>query len=126
TRRSAASAWTPGSRCSSSSRTRTSPSRSSTRRSSWRRGATCCPARPPSSRAWTRSDEPTWEGDGVDTFIQLVIDGLALGSVYAALALAIVLVNQSTGLINFSQGAMAVLSAYFAYVLIGWGLPTLL
>lgn len=62
----------------------------------------------------------------MDTFIQLVIDGLALGSVYAALALAIVLVNQSTGLINFSQGAMAVLSAYFAYVLIGWGLPTIL
>ncbi|WP_173922856.1 branched-chain amino acid ABC transporter permease [Agromyces sp. Marseille-P2726] len=62
----------------------------------------------------------------MDTFIQLVIDGLALGSVYAALALAIVLVNQSTGLINFSQGAMAVLSAYFAYVLIGWGFPTIL
>ena len=62
----------------------------------------------------------------MDTFIQLVIDGLALGSVYAALALAIVLVNQSTGLINFSQGAMAVLSAYFAYVMIGWGLPPIL
>ncbi|HEX6365798.1 MAG TPA: branched-chain amino acid ABC transporter permease [Agromyces sp.] len=62
----------------------------------------------------------------MDTFIQLVVDGLALGSVYAALALALVLVNQSTGLINFSQGAMAVLSAYFAYVMIGWGLPPIL
>lgn len=47
------------------------------------------------------------------TFIQLIIDGLATGSIYAALALAIVLVNQATGLINFAQGGMAVLSAYF-------------
>lgn len=46
------------------------------------------------------------------TFIQLVVDGLATGSVYAALALAIVLVNQATGLINFAQGGMAVLGAY--------------
>ena len=43
------------------------------------------------------------------TFIQLVIDGLSTGSIYAALALAIVLVNQATGLINFAQGGMAVL-----------------
>lgn len=57
------------------------------------------------------------------TFIQLVVDGLAIGAVYAALGLAIVLVNRSTGLINFAQGGMAVLSAYFAYVFIGWGVP---
>jgi len=62
----------------------------------------------------------------MDTFIQLVVDGLSLGSIYAALALAIVLVNQSTGLINFSQGAMAVVSAYIAYVMLGWGLPPIL
>ena len=42
------------------------------------------------------------------TFIQLVVDGLSTGSIYAALALAIVLVNQATGLINFAQGGMAV------------------
>ena len=49
------------------------------------------------------------------TFIQLVVDGLSTGSIYAALALAIVLVNQATGLINFAQGGMAVLSAYVAW-----------
>jgi branched-chain amino acid transport system permease protein len=48
----------------------------------------------------------------LNTFIQLVIDGLAQGSLYAALALAIVLVNQATGLVNFAQGGMAVLGAY--------------
>ena len=60
------------------------------------------------------------------TFIQLVIDGLAAGSIYAALALAIVLVNQATGLINFAQGGMAVLSAYIAYAFLQRGVPLLL
>nr|WP_198426154.1 branched-chain amino acid ABC transporter permease [Microbacterium ureisolvens] len=62
----------------------------------------------------------------VGTFIQLVIDGLSTGSIYAALALAIVLVNQATGLINFAQGGMAVLSAYIAWALNGFGVPLLL
>ncbi|HWL76017.1 branched-chain amino acid ABC transporter permease [Microbacterium sp.] len=60
------------------------------------------------------------------TFIQLVVDGLSTGSIYAALALAIVLVNQSTGLINFAQGGLAVLSAYIAYVFVQWNVPLLL
>ncbi|MFH8250650.1 branched-chain amino acid ABC transporter permease [Microbacterium sp. B2969] len=60
------------------------------------------------------------------TFIQLVVDGLSTGSIYAALALAIVLVNQATGLINFAQGGMAVLSAYVAWQLTAWNVPLLL
>lgn len=60
------------------------------------------------------------------TFIQLVVDGLSIGSVYAALALAIVLVNQATGLINFAQGGMAVLSAYIAWWFTGLGVPLIL
>ncbi|MFE1646618.1 branched-chain amino acid ABC transporter permease [Microbacterium sp. P01] len=60
------------------------------------------------------------------TFIQLIIDGLSTGSIYAALALAIVLVNQATGLINFAQGGIAVLSAYIAYVFVQFGLPVVL
>ncbi|WP_236790976.1 branched-chain amino acid ABC transporter permease [Amycolatopsis sp. GM8] len=59
------------------------------------------------------------------TFIQLVIDGLSTGSIYGALALAIVLVNQATGLINFAQGGLAVLSAYIAYSFLGAGVPLL-
>jgi len=56
-------------------------------------------------------------------FVQLVVDGLSTGSVYAALALAIVLVHSATGLINFAQGGMAVLSAYVVWVLTNQGLP---
>lgn len=59
-------------------------------------------------------------------FAQLVVDGLALGAVYGALALAIVLVHQSTGVVNFAQGGLAVLSGYFAYTFLGMNLPLLL
>lgn len=60
------------------------------------------------------------------TFIQLTIDGLSSGSVYAALALAIVIVHQATGMINFGQGAMAVLSGYVAFMMLGFGFPVVL
>ncbi|GAA3773245.1 branched-chain amino acid ABC transporter permease [Microbacterium kribbense] len=50
-------------------------------------------------------------------FIQLIVDGLASGSIYAALALAIVLVYRATGLVNFAQGVMAVFSTYIAFTL---------
>jgi len=59
----------------------------------------------------------------VATFIQLIVEGLGTGAVYAALALAIVLVNQATGIVNFAQGGMAVLSAYIALVLVNLFAP---
>lgn len=62
----------------------------------------------------------------METIIQLVADGLAMGSIYGAIALAIVIVNQSTAVINFAQGAMAVLSGYIAYSFLGLGLPLIL
>jgi branched-chain amino acid transport system permease protein len=62
----------------------------------------------------------------MEKFVQLVVDGLSTGSVYAALALAIVLVHSATGLINFAQGGLAVLAAYVAWVLANQGLPVIL
>jgi branched-chain amino acid transport system permease protein len=59
-------------------------------------------------------------------FVQLVVDGLSTGSIYGAIALAIVLVNQATGLINFAQGGMAVLAAYVAWVATTHGVPLVL
>ncbi|GAB3364714.1 branched-chain amino acid ABC transporter permease [Modestobacter lapidis] len=52
-----------------------------------------------------------------------VLDGLVSGSIYAALALAIVLAYRATGVINFAQGQMAVFSAYLAWSLTTIGLP---
>ena len=59
-------------------------------------------------------------------FVQLVVDGLSTGSVYGAIALAIVLVHQATGLINFAQGGMAVLSTYVAWWLTTHDVPLIL
>ena len=56
-------------------------------------------------------------------FVQQVVSGLASGGVYALLALALVIIHRSTGVINFAQGEMALLSTYLAWALIthhGW------
>jgi len=58
-------------------------------------------------------------------FVQQSFIGLATGSIYAALALALVLIYRSTGVINFAQGEMATLSAYIVWLLMvgaGWAL----
>jgi branched-chain amino acid transport system permease protein len=62
----------------------------------------------------------------VSYFIQVVVDGLSNGAIYAALALAIVLVYQATGLINFAQGGMAVAATFVAFGLTRAGVPVLL
>ncbi len=46
---------------------------------------------------------------------ELIIGGLASGSLYALIAIAIVLVLQSTDIPNFAQGEMAMFSAFVAY-----------
>jgi branched-chain amino acid transport system permease protein len=51
-------------------------------------------------------------------FMQQVVSGLAAGAVYALLALALVIIHRSTGVINFAQGEMALLSTYIAWALI--------
>ena len=56
-------------------------------------------------------------------FMQQVVAGLASGGIYAALALALVLIHRSTGVINFAQGEMATLCTYIAWTLTvnhGW------
>jgi branched-chain amino acid transport system permease protein len=49
--------------------------------------------------------------------LQQVLDGLSSGLVYGMLALALSVVFQGTGMLNFSQGEMATLSAYVTLVL---------
>jgi branched-chain amino acid transport system permease protein len=59
----------------------------------------------------------------VAQFIQQVVAGLASGSVFAALALALVLIHRATGVINFAQGEMAMFTTYIAWALYtnhGW------
>src|SRR6266498_2871222 len=47
--------------------------------------------------------------------VQVVVDGIANGSVYAALALALVLIYRSTGVVNFAQGEMAMFSTFLTW-----------
>jgi branched-chain amino acid transport system permease protein len=54
--------------------------------------------------------------------VQQVIDGLATGSIYGALALALVLAHRATGVVNFAQGQIAVVSTFVAWSLIEAGL----
>lgn len=56
-------------------------------------------------------------------FVQQIIEGLSAGAVYAALALAIVLIFRGTGMLNFAQGEMAMFGTYLAWQLIAWGIP---
>jgi len=56
-------------------------------------------------------------------FLQQVVSGLATGSIFAALALALVLIHRATGVINFAQGEMAMFTTYVAWALMehhGW------
>jgi branched-chain amino acid transport system permease protein len=58
----------------------------------------------------------------VTNFVQQVVSGLATGGVYGLLALALVLIHRSTGVINFAQGELATLSAFLCWTLMdhGW------
>lgn len=58
----------------------------------------------------------------MERFIQLVLDGMATGSIYSLVALAIVLIYRSTGLKNLAQGEMAMFSAFIAWQFNNWGL----
>jgi branched-chain amino acid transport system permease protein len=55
----------------------------------------------------------------VDRFIFLTVDGLSHGAIYAAFALALVLIWRGTRVVNFAQGAMAVAAAYIAFSVTG-------
>jgi branched-chain amino acid transport system permease protein len=59
----------------------------------------------------------------VERFVQVIIDGWATGSLYGALALAVVLIYRSTGIVNFAQGEMAMFSTFVAWGLLEAGLP---
>ena len=50
-------------------------------------------------------------------FLQTLVSGLAHGSIYGSLALALVLIYKATEVINFAQGEMAMFTTYIAWAL---------
>jgi branched-chain amino acid transport system permease protein len=49
---------------------------------------------------------------------QLLVSGLATGSLYALMALSLVLVHKAMGRVNFAQGEIAMFSTFISYVLL--------
>jgi branched-chain amino acid transport system permease protein len=56
-------------------------------------------------------------------FIERFVNGIADGSIYALLALALVVVFRSTGQLNFAQGEIGTMGAFFVSTLTLGGLP---
>jgi len=54
-------------------------------------------------------------------FLQQVVSGIASGGIFASLALALVLIYNAMGLVNFAQGEMAMLATFVAFALIDHG-----
>lgn len=59
----------------------------------------------------------------MDLFVQQLLDGVVWGALYGALALSVVLVYRASGIVNFAQGEMAMLSAFLTWQIYSWGLP---
>lgn len=48
-------------------------------------------------------------------FIELVVSGLAIGAIYGLVAMSFAVIYKATGIINFSQGELGMLSAYASW-----------
>src|SRR5918994_1056083 len=59
----------------------------------------------------------------MDLFLQQFLSGVAIGGIYALVALAVVMIYQASDHFNFAQGEMAMFSTYVAWWLIAAGLP---
>jgi branched-chain amino acid transport system permease protein len=54
----------------------------------------------------------------VVTFIDYTLNGISTGAIYAAVALALVLIWRATRIVNFAQGAMLMMTTYIASAVI--------
>jgi branched-chain amino acid transport system permease protein len=59
----------------------------------------------------------------VQAFTHQLLSGLANGSIYASLALALVMIYKATHHVNFAQGELAMFSTYIGWSLLRAGLP---
>src|SRR2546430_16761341 len=51
----------------------------------------------------------------MEKFLNLTLNGVSSGAVYAALGLSLVIIYRATRVVNFAQPAFALISAYLAY-----------
>jgi len=58
----------------------------------------------------------------MQSLLQQIISGIASGGIFASLALALVLIYNAMGLVNFAQGELAMFATFIAFTLIDRGL----
>jgi branched-chain amino acid transport system permease protein len=58
-------------------------------------------------------------------FLTQLMNGIGNGAIYASLALALVLIYRTTGILNFAQGEMALYSTYLFWYFTDRGLPVI-
>ncbi|MCX5874607.1 MAG: branched-chain amino acid ABC transporter permease [Deltaproteobacteria bacterium] len=63
--------------------------------------------------------------EGALYFLQLVISGIAVGSLYALVALGFVLIYKATDIMNFAHGEAMMVGAFICYALVVAGIPFL-
>src|SRR3990172_2628312 len=61
----------------------------------------------------------------MDLFLQLLITGIMVGSIYALVALGWTLIYKCSGVLNLAMGELTLIGAYVALTYYHWGFPFL-
>lgn len=59
----------------------------------------------------------------MELFVQLLITGILVGSIYALVALGWTLIYKCSGVLNLAMGELTLVGAYVSLTLYNWGLP---
>ncbi len=59
----------------------------------------------------------------MDVFLQLMITGVMVGSIYALVALGWTLIYKASGVLNLAMGELTLIGAYVSLQFYNWGLP---
>ncbi len=59
----------------------------------------------------------------METFLQLIITGILVGSIYALVALGWTIIYKCSGVLNLAMGELTLLGAYVCLAFYTWGLP---
>ena len=59
----------------------------------------------------------------MEFFLQLVINGVVVGSIYALVAMGFVIIFKSTSVLNFAQGEFLLVGAYISLALLVRKIP---
>lgn len=73
---------------------------------------------------WHETNGRIWDGNErgrkLNDFLQLTLNGLAVGCIYGLVALGFVLIYKATELVNFAQGDLLMLGAFVCYMAVVW------